>query len=105
MNNAHFTHTRLGAATQLIVKVFRLHGRLLAAGDNLVRDTGLTSARWQILSATADPLTASPSTWRMFFRAWMRLAKRRRASGSLCGANLEIEFIDPDVSAFAVTFG
>lgn len=44
--------------TQLILSVFRLNGRLLAAGDALVADLGLTSARWQVLGAVA--LAPSP---------------------------------------------
>ena len=44
--------TRSGmAVSELIVSVFRLNGRLLAAGDRLVADFGLTSARWQVLGA------------------------------------------------------
>jgi DNA-binding MarR family transcriptional regulator len=39
--------------TRLILEVFKLNGRLLAAGDRLVRDIGLTSARWQVLGAVA----------------------------------------------------
>lgn len=39
--------------TELILAVFRLNGRLLAAGDALVEDIGLTSARWQVLGAVA----------------------------------------------------
>ncbi len=44
-------------ATELILETFRLNGRLLAAGDRLVADLGLTSARWQVLGAVAfaDP--------------------------------------------------
>ena len=41
------------AVTALILDVFRLNGRLLLAGDRLVADLGLTSARWQILGAIA----------------------------------------------------
>ena len=41
------------AITELILETFRLNGRLLAAGDALVRDLGLTSARWQVLGAAA----------------------------------------------------
>ena len=41
------------AITDLILETFRLNGRLLAAGDALVVDTGLTSARWQVLGAMA----------------------------------------------------
>lgn len=46
--------TETGAAvTELILDVFRLNGRLQIAGDRLVADLGLTSARWQILGAIA----------------------------------------------------
>ncbi len=39
------------ALTDLVLEVFRLNGRLLAAGDRLVRPVGQTSARWQVLGA------------------------------------------------------
>jgi DNA-binding MarR family transcriptional regulator len=39
--------------TDLIIDVFRLNGALLASGDTLVKDLGLTSARWQVLGAIA----------------------------------------------------
>jgi DNA-binding MarR family transcriptional regulator len=38
-------------ATELIIETFKLNGELLAAGDRLVGDLGLTSARWQVLGA------------------------------------------------------
>jgi DNA-binding MarR family transcriptional regulator len=41
------------ALTELILETFRLNGRLIAAGDSLVRDLGLTRALWQILGAIA----------------------------------------------------
>lgn len=41
------------AATELILEVFKLNGRLLAAGDRLSKDIGLTSARWQVIGAVA----------------------------------------------------
>ena len=41
------------ALNGLIIEVFRLNGDLLAAGDALVGDLGLTSARWQVLGAIA----------------------------------------------------
>lgn len=41
------------AVTALILDIFRLNGRLLLAGDRLVAELGLTSARWQILGAIA----------------------------------------------------
>jgi DNA-binding MarR family transcriptional regulator len=42
-----------GPVTALILETFRLNGRLLAAGDALVRGLDLTSARWQVLGAIA----------------------------------------------------
>ncbi|AWN51960.1 MarR family transcriptional regulator [Methylobacterium sp. 17Sr1-1] len=54
--------SRVEAATALILEVFRLNGALLAAGDALTRDLGLTSARWQVLGAVAlagRPLTVA----------------------------------------------
>lgn len=41
------------AVTALILETFRLNGCLLATGDALVRDLGLTSARWQVMGAVA----------------------------------------------------
>lgn len=40
--------------TELSLEVFRLNGALLALGDDLVEDLGLTSARWQVLGAIAQ---------------------------------------------------
>jgi len=48
------THSRESRVlTDLILETFRLNGALLAAGDALVADLGLTSARWQVLGAVA----------------------------------------------------
>jgi len=48
------------AITELILKVFRVNGLLLVAGDRLTKDLGLTSARWRVMSALAEgPLTAA----------------------------------------------
>src|SRR6185436_14767234 len=48
------------AVTALILETFRLNGRLLSAGDALVRNLELTSARWQVLGAiAAAPLPLS----------------------------------------------
>lgn len=44
---------RTRALTGLVFDVFRFNGGLLAAGDALVGDLGLTSARWQVLGAVA----------------------------------------------------
>lgn len=47
------------AATELILEIFRLNGALISAGDALVADLGLTSARWQVLGAIT--LQAAPA--------------------------------------------
>jgi DNA-binding MarR family transcriptional regulator len=39
--------------TGLILEIFRVNGALIAAGDRLVADLDLTSARWQVLGAIA----------------------------------------------------
>jgi DNA-binding MarR family transcriptional regulator len=56
------------AATQIILSMFRAKGLLLAAGDRLTADEGLTSARWQVLGAIAladRPLTVPQIARRM----------------------------------------
>lgn len=59
MSINHINHTLAGANfTKLILETFRLNGALIAAGDQLVGDVGLTSARWQVLGT----LHESPST-------------------------------------------
>ncbi|MGO8908212.1 MAG: MarR family winged helix-turn-helix transcriptional regulator [Bradyrhizobium sp.] len=45
--------SKVDAVTELILETFRLNGRLLVAGDALVADLRLTSARWQVLGAMA----------------------------------------------------
>lgn len=39
------------ALTELILETFRLNGRVLAAGDQLTKELGLSSALWQVLGA------------------------------------------------------
>jgi DNA-binding MarR family transcriptional regulator len=78
------------ALTELILEVFRLNGRLLAAGDELVRDLGLTSARWQVLGAIAlsdVPLTVAGIARAMGLtrQAVQRLAVEMIADGLLEG--------------------
>ncbi len=51
------------ALTDLVLAVFRLNGRLLTAGDRLVSDLGLTSARWQVLGAIALAPNLQPVAW------------------------------------------
>src|SRR6201995_2831725 len=48
------------ALTLLILEGFRVNGGLIAAGDRLVADLGLTSARWQVLGAIALSPAAEP---------------------------------------------
>ncbi len=44
----------------LVLRVFRLNGRLLDAADRLTEGSGLTAARWQVLGAVLhEPLTVS----------------------------------------------
>ena len=48
------------AGTEVVLRIFRANGLLLAAGDELAANEGLTSARWQVLGAIAlagRPLT------------------------------------------------
>ncbi len=57
-------HTRAGAAmTDLVLETFRLNGRLLAAGDRLVKPLGLSSARWQVLGAIHLSETPQTVAW------------------------------------------
>lgn len=51
------------AVTALILKLFRLNGQLLQAGDRLVAELGLTSARWQILGEIAYAPYPQPVAW------------------------------------------
>lgn len=55
-------------ATEVILSTFRANGLLLAAGDRLAAEHGLTSARWQVLGAIAlaqRPLTVPQIARRM----------------------------------------
>jgi DNA-binding MarR family transcriptional regulator len=56
------------AATEVILSIFRANGLLLAKGDELAADEGLTSARWQVMGAIAladRPLTVPQIARRM----------------------------------------
>ena len=46
-----------------MLDLFRLNSRVLAAGDRLVADLGLTSARWQILGAVVTAERPQPVAW------------------------------------------
>lgn len=46
--------------TDLVLLLFKANGRLMRAGDQMVRDLDLTSARWQVMGAIVDePKTVS----------------------------------------------
>lgn len=48
------------ALTELVLKVFRINGQLLAIADAITEGTGLTAARWQVLGAVLrGPLTVA----------------------------------------------
>jgi DNA-binding MarR family transcriptional regulator len=53
MNDRRLSGQPTDALTLLILEVFRVNGGLIASGDRLVADLGLTSARWQVLGAIA----------------------------------------------------
>jgi hypothetical protein len=49
--------------TRLVPELVRLNGRLLAAGDAMTRDPGLTSARRQIMGTVRLPGGPPPVPW------------------------------------------
>lgn len=51
------------ALTDVVLELFRLNNRLLAAGDRLVAELGLTSARWQVLGTIVASDRAQPVAW------------------------------------------
>src|SRR5688572_16936859 len=54
------------AFSELVVQIFRLEGILAAAGDELAKPAGQTTARWRVLAAVEEkPLTVS-----QIARAW-----------------------------------
>jgi DNA-binding MarR family transcriptional regulator len=75
------------AATEVILSTFRANGLLLAAGDLLAGDEGLTSARWQVLGAIAlaqRPLTVPQIARRMgLTRQSVHATVKRLAAGRL----------------------
>jgi DNA-binding MarR family transcriptional regulator len=60
-------HTQAGAAfTDLVIELFRVNGTMIAVGDELTRDLGLTSARWQVLGAVGkEPKTVAAAARQM----------------------------------------
>lgn len=51
------------ALSDLVLDLFRLNSRMLASGDRLVAELGLTSARWQILGAILTAERPQPVAW------------------------------------------
>lgn len=51
------------ALTHLVLELFSLSSRMLLAGDRLVADLGLTSARWQVLGTIAAAARPQPVAW------------------------------------------
>jgi DNA-binding MarR family transcriptional regulator len=51
------------ALTDLILDLFSLNSRMVAAGDRLVAGLGLTSARWQILGTIVSADRPQPVAW------------------------------------------
>ncbi|MCP4407077.1 MAG: MarR family transcriptional regulator [Gammaproteobacteria bacterium] len=62
-------HTRKGRIfTEIILDVFKLEGLLIAEGDELTSELGITSARWKVLGALArsdKPLTVPQIAYSM----------------------------------------
>ncbi|WP_236462163.1 MULTISPECIES: MarR family winged helix-turn-helix transcriptional regulator [Pseudomonas] len=51
------------AMSDLVLEIFRASARLLNAGDRLVAELGLTSARWQLLGTIVYAERAQPVSW------------------------------------------
>jgi DNA-binding MarR family transcriptional regulator len=78
--------------SDLIIEVFRLNGRLLSAGDRLVGDLGLTSARWQVLGAVAlaaqaETVAGIARSMGLTRQAVQRIVNDLLADGLLAGAD------------------
>lgn len=62
MKNNHYTASGK-ALTALVLEIFRLNNRLLTAGDRLVAEVGLTSARWKVLGTIIAAHQPQPVAW------------------------------------------
>lgn len=51
------------ALSELVLELFRVNNRMLAAGDRLVEGLELTSARWQVLGTVAAAERPQPVAW------------------------------------------
>jgi DNA-binding MarR family transcriptional regulator len=61
------THSEAGGVfTQLVIELFRLNGAMVAVGDDMTRDLGMTAARWQVLgSIGGEPKTVAAAARQM----------------------------------------
>jgi DNA-binding MarR family transcriptional regulator len=80
------------ALTLLILEVFRLNGGLIAAGDRLVADLGLSSARWQVLGAIAlspvpEPVARLARTMGLHRQGVQRIVNELEAEGIIALEN------------------
>lgn len=70
--------------TDLVLETFRLNGALIAAGNHLVGDLGLTSARWQVLGGLTDgpaPVASIARKMGLTRQSVQRIADRLTAEG------------------------
>jgi DNA-binding MarR family transcriptional regulator len=60
-------HSEAGAAfTALVIELFRVNGAMVAVGDDMTRDLGMTAARWQVLGAIgSEPKTVAAAARQM----------------------------------------
>lgn len=82
-------HTAEGSLfTNIILEIFKLNGLLVNEGDKLIKELGLSSARWKVLGAlsqTQHPLTV-PSIARIMGQtrqAVQRLSNEMKKDGLL----------------------
>ena len=76
-----------------MLATFRANGLLLAAGDVLAAEEGLTSARWQVLGAIA--LAARPATVSQIAR---RMGLTRQAVQASVNRLLAAQLVEADVN-------
>ena len=67
MDTSEMTQTKRTAAssamTDAVLDLFRLSNQLATAGDKLVSELGLTSARWQVLGTIVATDAPQPVAW------------------------------------------
>jgi DNA-binding MarR family transcriptional regulator len=81
------------AFTRLILEGFRFNGMILAAGDRLTKELGLTSALWQVMGAIQDRPLSMAQIGRN-----MGLARQsvRRSVGVLMAKGMVEQLDNPD---------